>query len=197
MELLTPVQKADESTIDGLETIELVGFVNSEPNVFRKLSSLSEDESYIGVDDLGVSHIQLPAASRDLQKDMPSNRRLSDGSGFSGYLWMELRNFEWDVPLIAGSDVDVYISNYNTSGIFNIEIWEWNSNSWHPFIDEDTLVAIVGNGVSLPDVGDDQENTPNTNGNYPTGQKDGIITVTLPLDLPFRYSNNTFLNYLL
>ncbi len=197
-ELLSPVQKIDESTIDGLETIELTGYMNSEQNFLRKLSSLSEDQS-LNVD-IGVSHIQPAAASRYLKKGMPGNRDLSDKpteSGFSGYLWMEVQNFEWDVPLIAGSDVDIFISSYNTSGVYNIEIWEWNSNSWHPYIDEKTLAAVVAAGVNLPDVSDDLKNTLDPNSYYPSEQKEGIITVTLPLSLPFRYNNNNLLNYLL
>ncbi len=197
-ELLSPVQKIDESTIDGLEAIELTGYMNSEQNFLRKLSSLSEDQSLNA--DIGGSRIQLAAASRDLKKDMPGNRDLSDkptGSGFSGNLWMEVQNFEWNIPLIAGSDVDIFVSSYNTSGLYNIEIWEWNSNSWHPYIDEQTLAAVVAAGVSLPDVSDDLKNTLDPNSYYPLKQQEGIITVTLPLSLPFRYNNNNLLNYLL
>ncbi len=196
-ELLSPVQKVDQSTIDLLDEFELKGSINSEQNVHRKLRSPSEEVQSQNVDkEEDVIYIQPTTVSKDLKKDIPVKRSLASGpgeNGFYGNLWMDIQNFEWDAPLIAGSDVDIMVNSYNTSGIFSIEIWEWNTNGWHPDIEEFSLVAVIANSVSLPD-GSDIILTQDPNSYYPPEQQEGILTVTLPMDLPFRCVNNLLNN---
>ncbi len=201
-ELLSPVQKIDESIIDVLDAFELKGErltgSTSEAGSYRKLHSLSKVQSH-NVDE-GVIRIQS-AASRDLKKDMPGNRDLADEpteSGFSGYLYVDIQNFQGGdgTILIAGSDVDIHVRSSGGSGIFNIEIWEWNYNGpWHPDIEEFSQVAVVATSVSLGDV-IDLINTKDPYSDYLLDEQDGIIMATLPQDLPFRYMNN-LLSFLL
>ncbi len=204
-ELISPVQNIDESIIDGLDAFELIGekltssSSNEAAGTYRKLSSsLSNDQSRNVVDE-GVISTQSAAAFSELEKDMPGNRDLADEvteSSFYGYIYMDFENLQnyqggEGTIFIAGSDVDIHVHSSGGSGVFNIEIWDWNYNGlWHPDIEETSQVAIVATSVSLVDIMDPIHTQDPYNDYPPLNEQDGIITVTLPQDLPFRYMNN-------